>query len=386
MLPGVGRNTQNDAQSRAQQQAQISTEARGSEAALRQEATMEGLGVTPGAARGKEAPQEVKDRGKPQEARGEVSATQAADFARSLASIASGADAPNAAQSVHSEKQEAAPDRESEEEVDLKTLKKESKRRQGPKEIGGSPEIEDPDPPPAAPEPAEPPYERVRPEARAALVDLVGILAAGEDAGILAGYLLRAIEPALRRLNHRDFDRLRRALADAPGRLHQATLLKALAAHRHLGDVEAFVGRIAPLDDEELAARQLAAGEPPSPSHEGTADALRLHFDPIACLDGCRAVRPGPAQALPRWLRGVLRGPLDLAIVAVHQALTGDLDPEERTDQGASAALTRAWRPHAAKHPSLERLLLRLGAESESADDLRGALGTLLATRDSMSR
>lgn len=372
---------------------ELSTQARDSEAALRQEGGLEQSGHASRADRGKDKPQGPADRGQPEEARGKVSAQDAAAFAKSLADHA--ADAPPA--DAASQQVEAGPvvDREPEpllgpeegQEQDMREVKRNEALRKGPKEMGGTGDLEDPE--------APTPYQRrddggvraVRPAARAGLLDLAALLAEAEEAGILFGYQMACVGHEVARLNHRDFDRLRRLLADQPSRMHQATLLKGLAAHRHLDDLDAFSARIAEADEDSIVAPQRDAPRAQHPADLETLGQLRRTYDPISCLEGHDATdAEQPAEGLPRWLRGLPRQPVELALVALQQALTDDLDPDEPTDDGTSAALTRAWRPHGATHPGLERWLLRLAAEAEDEAGLRRALGLLGRTRDTCTK
>jgi hypothetical protein len=373
---------------------EITTRSPESEAALREHGGLEQLGRTPGAERGKEGPQGPAERTRPEEAKGKVTVQEAATFGKALADHA--ADAPPTApeattvQAPPVQKLEPPPvEREEGEELDMRDLKRNEAKRKGPKDMGGSPELVDP---PEGPPGARPQVgggvRPVRPAARAGLLDLATLLAEAEEAGILAGYQSACVNKEVQRLNHRDFDRLRRLLGDQPTRLHQATLLKALAAHRHLPDLAAFGERIAALDVDAIVAPQRGAVAPPCPGGFAALGPLRRRYDPISCLEGHAEVQAGDGAVapLPRWLRSLPREPVELAAVALHQAITDDLHPEEETRDGASAALSRAWRPHGATHPGLERWLLRLAAEAETSAGLHRALRALVRTRDEATR
>jgi hypothetical protein len=378
---------------------EVTTEARDSEAALREIGGLEKTGQTQGADRGKEGPQGPTDRTRPEEAKGKVSAGEAATFAKSLADHAAEA-APDADAAAAASTQKAEPQSvqeqepalagpEEEGELDMRELRKNEAKRKGPKEFGGSPELVDPPGGPADSAPrASGGVRAVRPAARAGLLDLATLMAEAQEAGILAGYQIACINHEVQRLNHRDFDQLRRLLGEQPSRLHQATLLKALSAHRHLDDLVEFGGRIAEQSVDDIVQPQLAAVAPDCPGGLDAIGALRRHYDPISCLEGHASVEMAqPSEdPLPRWLRGLPRGPVEFAAIALHQALTDDLSPIEETREGASASLSRAWRPHGATHPGLERWLLRLAALAETPATLEAALPALMRTRDDVTK
>ena len=374
---------------------EVTTRAPESEAALREHGGMEQVGHTPDSDRGKDGPQGPADKARPEEAKGKVSAQEAATFARSLAEHAADAPAPpDAAPTVEAQpvQQQQEPQMmgpEEDQELDMRDVKRNEALRKGPKEMGGSPEVVDPE----AGEPGSRPevgggVRAVRPAVRAGLLDLATLMAEAQEAGILAGYQIVCVHKEVQRLNHRDFDRLRRLLPDLPSRLHQATLLKALAAHRHLDDLEGFAGRAAVLSVDDLCQPQRDAVAPPCPGGFEALGALRRHYDPISCLEGFEepAIQAADAPPLPRWLRGLPREPVELAAVALHQAISDDLHTEEETRDGASAALSKVWRPHGATHPGLERWLLRLAAQAETGEGLHVALRLLLTTRDEVTR
>lgn len=373
---------------------EITTTAPDSAAALREQVGLEQLGHTASADRSKDGPQGPADRARPEEAKGKVSAQEAATFAKSLADHAAEAPpAPTAAPQVEAQPlQQQEPELmgpEEGEEFDAHELKRKDAKRKGPKEMGGGADLGEPPEGPVSSRPDPSGGVRaVRPGARAGLLDLATLLAEAQEAGILAGYQVACVNKEVQRINHKDFDRLRRLLADQPSRLHQATLLKGLAAHRHLDDLAAFGARIAELDVDDVVKPQRQATAPDCPAGLDAIGPLRRHYDPISCLEGHDEL-PAPQaptdEALPRWLRGVPRQPLELAAVALHQALTGDLDAEEETRERASAALSRAWRPHGATHPGLERWLLRLAAQAESRQGLDDALLALMKTRDEVT-
>jgi hypothetical protein len=104
--------------------------------------------------------------------------------------------------------------------------------------------------------------------------------------------------------------------------------------------------------------------------------ALRLHYDPVEALDPKEPIdeaTPEEVWRVPTWLRGIPRAALELAVVAVDQALSNDLREGETTDEGATDTLTGAIAPHSRVHPLLQRWCLNLASRAET----RGGLVTM---------
>ncbi len=230
----------------------------------------------------------------------------------------------------------------------------------------------------------------MKPKARARHVALDDCLRAGAGAGILIGYQAELLHRVLPRLTSAAWLLLNEALAKVDTELAAAFVLKALAAHRHAQQLPAFAEHVADLGDRKAVAVHLEMG--PVPPLDGLEPrALRLHYDPIESLGaGSKSrvsegfsVQPWP---LPMWLRGIPRAPLEMATVAVDQALSNDLRPAERTSGGASDALTAALAPHAETHPSLGRWLLNLCARADSHSGLVHMREAMMRARVEMTR
>jgi MYXO-CTERM domain-containing protein len=225
----------------------------------------------------------------------------------------------------------------------------------------------------------------VRAGGRAAVVGLAELLEEGRRAGLLTPWQREIAEAMLRRMTTGGFDLLRQALAALEESVMRRILvLKAAIVHRHPSSLIGFASEIGHLQEETLRARHTAATEGAAVAGARAAfepGALRRFHDPVTALgEGASAwdgVPEGEAWPVPRWLRGIPREPLELSIVAFDQALTGDLDPEEPTGDGASDALTRALVLHGEAHAALARWQLALCAKADSREGLLRAMDAM---------
>ncbi|MCP4872630.1 MAG: hypothetical protein GY898_28395 [Proteobacteria bacterium] len=344
------------------------------------------VGDTRGATRGAEAGQQRSPR-QAEEAREGVDAAAAADFASQLAEMAV-ADPSDPSQADKSSEQEEGfeEDIEVEVEVDGDDLDEARPARATTVLPGDEDDPDDANPVEIPPEdapaaaPVGSPIPRIRPRARAAWLGIDEALQAGTDEAILVGHQGRVAVARIEELTTREWLNLVRAMRVAREPLAQAFVLKALGAHRESSCLPAFAARVIELGSTEAVRLQHARG--PVPDGDAEARNLRLHYDPIEALDPKKVIHeaaPSDPWRVPAWLRGIPRAAMELAVVAVDQALTGDLREGETTDQGATDALTAALAPHGRAHPSLQRWTLNLAARAESH-------GALVRMRDVLMR
>ncbi len=343
---------------------------------------------TRGASRGTEqkGPQSGQ---RPEEAREGVDAAAAATFARELAELAAADPSEGGQQAAGERDREEALDDDVEVEVE-DDFEEARPARKETVEPGGE---DDPEPAAEPPPPVDPadatadappgsPIPKLRPAARVAWLGVEEPLAAAAEAAILFGYPQRASVARILTLTTTQWMALVRAMRTAREPVLQGFVLKALAANRDPVALPSFAARLAELGGEEAVTRQHAHGPVPPRGADCEARDLRLHHDPIEAMDPSRDVHeaaPADPWTVPMWLRGVPRGPLELAIVGVDQALTDDLRTGEHTADGATDALTAALAPHGEEHPSLKRWFLNLAARADSH-------GGLVRMRDAMLR
>lgn len=347
---------------------------------------------TRGATRGVEAASARTPR-QAEEARTEgVDTAAAADFASQLAEMAV-ADPPDESMLDKSSEQELGADGDVEIEVEEANEIEEARPARASTVLpGGEDDPEAPNPPltpeeaPAA-APVGSPVPKIRPRARAAWLGVDEALQAGADARILLGHQARVAVARIEDLTTREWLDLVRAMRTARAPLAQAFVLKGLGAHREPSALPALAQRVLELGPEEAVKLQHARG--PVPGADAEARELRLHYDPIEALDPQSAVHeaaPSEPWRVPAWLRGIPRAAMELAVVAVDQALTGDLREGLTTDQGATDALTAALAPHGKAHPSLHRWTLNLAARAESHGGLVRMRDVLMLARVDRTR
>ncbi len=372
------------------------------EHAIQSEATRavvdEGLeveGPTPGASPGVEQ-RDQRDKQRPQDARNAVSAAAAASFTKDLADLASADPEPEMepeveAEELASEVEQQQPQTQRERHLDhSRSARKASVDWGGEDSPAAAADPSDSPPPREDPPPPPAPFVRVRPRARAAWLDLDDALAAGEEHGILAGYQAELAGRLIPRLTSPAWAALVEAMSLAQTPVARAFVLKALAAHRFPAELPSFAAGVRELGEDRAIRLLRARGPVPPAGPEAEPRELRLHYDPMEALFPSHpAIREGaPAEpwVLPRWLRGIPRAPLELAVVAVDQALSEDLRPSERTGDGASDALTAALAPHGETHPSLGRWLLNLCARAETRAGLVHMREAMMRARTEMAR
>lgn len=351
---------------------------------------LEAYAATPGASPGVDQ-RERKGPHRPDEARDAVDAFAAASFTKDLADLASGGPGEGGVdQEVEEEGFELEPEPLQEQVVaPARPARKETVEHGGDDPEPAPTAVQGPEsPPPPGPAPA--PIARIRPRARVAWLDLEGALAAGAEAGILIGYQANLVARLIPRLTSPSWAALVEALAVVSTPLTAAFVLKALAAHRYPAELPSFAAGVTELGDERALHLQKARGPRPAVDANAEPRDLRLHYDPMEALfpshPVVREAAPVQPWILPRWLRGVPRAPLDLAVVAVDQALTEDLRPGERTGDGASDALTAALSAHGETHPSLGRWLLNLSARAETRSGLIHMREAMMRARLEMAR
>lgn len=246
------------------------------------------------------------------------------------------------------------------------------------------------DVPPPSPDAGSSPPLLVRPAARLASLRIDEALAAGAEAEILVGYQAELVTRLVPRMTSPNWAALLAALGEARTPIAAAFVLKALAAHRHPPILHSFAAMVNDVGDQEALRLQWRRGPVPPLDAGAEPRDLRLHYDPVEALfprgRGVRESAPVQPWPLPRWLRGIYRAPLELAIVAVDQALGEDLRPDERTGDGAGDALTFALAPHGDTHPSLARWLLNLCARADSRSGLVHMREVMMRARLEMAR
>ena len=352
---------------------------------------LEVYGPTPGASPGLDQ-RDRKGPHRPEEARDAVDAATAASFTKELADLTSGdPEGLDAEFDLDEGLELAEPQPEVERLVELSRPARKETVDHG----GDDPEPASTDPgPPPPPTPAAPvapaPVARNRPRARVTWLGLEEALAAGAQSGILIGYQADLVGKLVPVLTSPLWSALVEALSLVRTPLAAAFVLKALAAHRYPPEFAHYAAGLTELGDERALHLQRARG--PIPPLDGSAEPrdLRLHYDPMEALfPGPAVIREAaPVQPwlLPRWLRGIPRAPLELAIVAVDQSLSEDLRPDERTGDGASDALTAALAAHGETHPSLGRWLLNLCARAETRSGLIHMREAMMRARVEMAR
>ena len=234
--------------------------------------------------------------------------------------------------------------------------------------------------PPPPPPPPDPPGEaRHLPlRQRAEAIGLDGLLAAARHSDLLATYQVQRAPDFVRALRRREFRVLSEALAPVAGEPRRGLLvLGAALAHRRPSSWRPFARWLAELPPSILD--ELPPHEVPLPGVP--LRTVRRAYDPQLSLGWVTAADHDlpPAPPPPRWVRGLPLAPLQLASVALCAALDEELSDGETTGHGASAALTAAWAPHARRHPSLERWLIRLSAAALDREGLLRALAGLWA-------
>jgi len=382
-----------DAQVREHLESKASTEAAHSDAAtaaFHEQVMLDVHGSTQGVSPGNEAPGVRKGLADRESGRESVDAAQAASFTRDLVSLSDAAPAD----SDDAELSLIEPEADLAAELEAATLEAVAAARRparketvlpggdGAEEGGAASPASPPSPPDepgaaAAPVPRAP---RLRPRARVAWLGLEETLQAGRAAGILRDYQVSLLDPLIPRLTTPHWEDLTEALARCETLLGSAFVLKALAANRHPSELPGFAAALAELGESEALLRQEMRGPHPPCSPATGTEALRTHYDPIEALfpqaAPVRASDPAP-WSRPRWLRGVPLPALELAIVAVHQALSCHLLPGEDTSSGAGDPLAAALEIHGTAHPSLARWFLALCARAEDHQGLCCMLETL---------
>jgi len=365
-------------------------EAGGQDAALRDQ-VVDTRGPSPGPDRPREAP----SRQRPAESSRSVDPALAAAFARELVEAAAAADDGPRDEETHAEAGDLEHDEQTHEvgpETALEGrsggLRSARNRRLRPRELGGEADPADVPPDEPSPQPGRPaatrrPPRQLRPGARAADLGVKNVLETGLDLGILGPYEARLVESELLRMAHADYAHLWHAFAELDSLVLRAVLVKALAAHA-LPETLAAFGRFLHQLGEQQVLERLHSSADALPDHPSIRD-LVLRYDPMAALGHDTTWRdyeesPNDEErwALPLWLKGLPREPLQMAIVAMDQFVRGRLDPADPNPEGASDALTRALQPHGQEHPSLARWLLNLCARADSRDGLVKARASLL--------
>jgi len=256
------------------------------------------------------------------------------------------------------------------------------------KERGGDGE---PDEPAARAATAEedsgaPPPPRIRPGKRAASIELQALLEHGVELGLIGDYQSSCIDALLLKLTWDDFDDLQEALDRCDTQVQRILVLAALSAHRAPAWLPEFALELSGHSEQELLLRcswRHGAERPGEGSGVGT---IRQWYDPMSRFEvGNRPeheLETEEVWTVPKWLRGVPVGALEMSALAFEQTLRGEFFPDQERADGANDLLTRALELHGSSHPALERWLLSLCARSQSRGGLLSARNALIEARN----
>ncbi len=258
----------------------------------------------------------------------------------------------------------------------------------GRKERGGEGEPDEPAARAAHPEedleaPAAP---RIRPGKRAASIELQALLDQGVELGLIDDYQSSCIDALLVKLTWDDFEDLQEALDRCGTQVQRILVLAALSAHRASAWLPDFALELSGHSEQELLRRCSWLHGAERPGEQCSVGTIRQWYDPMSQFEvGNTAeheLETADVWTVPKWLRGVPTGALEMAALAFEQSLRAELCPDQERADGANDLLTRALELHGSSHPALERWLLSLCARAQSRSGLLSARNALIDARN----
>lgn len=238
-------------------------------------------------------------------------------------------------------------------------------------------------------------WPRVSAKKRIRVLDLHAQLALGKHENVLVGWQAETLEDVVVALPSRAFHLLWRAHDRLPGALHCTVLLQGQAAHRRPDDIIRLGEALEAVTEAELRiwlTQRIERRHPREREEPGEAPPIPVlldHYDPCHrwLCEESPSLEPDEEWAVPQWLRGARREPLEMCALAVLQTVAGLLNGEGQDGvEGADDPLTAALEIHGGAHPAIARWGVVLAARADSRAGLANALVALLNARESLGQ
>jgi hypothetical protein len=227
---------------------------------------------------------------------------------------------------------------------------------------------------------------RIRPGKRAESIELQALLEHGVELGLIGEYQRSCIDTLLVKLTWDDFDDVQEALDRCDTQVQRILVLVALSAHRAPAWLPDFALELSAHDEQELLRRCSWRHGAERPGEQCSVEIIRQWYDPMSLFEvgntAAHELETADVWTVPKWLRGVPIGALEMAALAFEQNLRAELHPDQEKADGANDLLTRALELHGSSHPALERWLLSLCARAQSRSGLLSARDALIEARN----